>query len=81
MAMPDVPPPQDCRPIFDKPVPRSPRRPARRAPPGRPPAAQRRRAPRRGAADGYAIEDVELWAPAGQLVLQARQQRRILDGG
>jgi hypothetical protein len=44
-------------------------------------AAARLDAPRRGAADGYAIEDVELWAPAGQLVLQARRQRRILGGG
>lgn len=33
----------------------------------------------RRAAEGYAIEDGELWTPAGALVLQARQQRRILS--
>lgn len=31
------------------------------------------------AADGYVLEDGELWTPAGDLVLQARQLRRILD--
>ncbi len=31
------------------------------------------------AADGYALEDGELWTPEGSLVLQARQLRRILD--
>jgi acyl-CoA thioesterase len=31
------------------------------------------------AAGGYAIEDGELWTPGGRLVLQVRQQRRILQ--
>jgi acyl-CoA thioesterase len=31
------------------------------------------------AADGYAIEDGELWTPDGRLVLQSRQLRRILE--
>jgi len=31
------------------------------------------------AADGYAIEDGELWTPDAHLVLHARQQRRILS--
>jgi acyl-CoA thioesterase len=30
------------------------------------------------AADGYAIEDGELWTPSGRLVIQSRQLRRIL---
>lgn len=30
------------------------------------------------AADGYAVEDGQLWTPTGELILQSRQQRRIL---
>jgi acyl-CoA thioesterase len=30
------------------------------------------------ASEGYAIEDGELWTPAGHLVLTVRQQRRLL---
>lgn len=30
-------------------------------------------------ADGYVIEDGELWTPGGELLLQTRQLRRILD--
>jgi acyl-CoA thioesterase len=30
------------------------------------------------AAAGYAVEDGELWTPGGELVLQSRQQRRVL---
>lgn len=30
------------------------------------------------AADGYTVEDIELWAPTGQLVLTGRQLRRVL---
>lgn len=33
------------------------------------------------AAEGYAVEDGELWTPDGRLVLVARQQRRILGAG
>jgi acyl-CoA thioesterase len=32
----------------------------------------------RTAADGYCVEDGELWAPDGELLLQSRQLRRIL---
>lgn len=34
----------------------------------------------RCADDGYAVEDGELWAPGGELVLHARQRRRVLGG-
>jgi acyl-CoA thioesterase len=148
VTMPDVPPPEDCQPLFDKPVPDATaglmveHRPAGgplpltggdraelrvwmrlienrplddallcfladSAPPGLygaltdfvampssditmhfQPRAERLDQPwvfgivtNRTASEGYAVEDGELWTPAGELLVHFRQQRRILLEG